>query len=157
MQKFCRCGGVILADTETWAVPLCGACYVKAGSPTQELVPRSAAELEVSSVPAEIEAKKNKAVLPLFTVMSEEIVRRFESGELTAETKGMKLPALINNLTKIIAAMNKSAVIIVNPGNGQAKDPSFLRANSTMHLTESEKKKRREAVDAEIVNPKETK
>jgi hypothetical protein len=27
LKKWCPCGGVILADTEDWAVPLCNACY----------------------------------------------------------------------------------------------------------------------------------
>jgi hypothetical protein len=29
-QKWCQCGGVILADTEEWSVPLCYACWEKA-------------------------------------------------------------------------------------------------------------------------------
>jgi hypothetical protein len=27
LKKWCPCGGVILADTEDWPVPLCNACY----------------------------------------------------------------------------------------------------------------------------------
>jgi hypothetical protein len=121
----------------------------------RDLVPRDKGELEVPNTAHAIEAKKNEAILPLFTVMSEDILRRFTSGEMAADVKDMKLTTLINNLTKLIAAINKSAIVIVNPGAGEKKDPTFLRANSAANLTEKEKKARREAVDAEIVDPKE--
>ena len=120
-----------------------------------ELVPRSVGELDTLNAPKAIEAAKNAAVLPLLDTMSAEIVRRFESGELADEFKKMKLPTLINNLTKIIAAMQKSAIVIVNPVVGEKKDSTFLRANSTMHLTEAQKKARREAaIEGEVVKEK---
>lgn len=124
--------------------------------PEKQLVKRDASELFAEpNIPAAIEVKKNQAVLPLFDTMSTEIVRRYESGELADEFKNMKLSSLINNLTKIIAAMNKSAIVIVNPGSGEKKDLTFLRANSAMHLTDAERQARRDAVDAEVIPPKE--
>lgn len=128
--------------------------------PAKVLVTRDPGELDFANAPKEIEKKKNESVLPVFTVMSEEILRRFETGELGSEVKGMKLSSLINNLTKLIAAMQKSAIVIVNPGAPQLKDPVHLRKNSAMHLTEAEKQARRDAanaVDAEVVDPKDAK
>ena len=31
-----ECGGVILADTEDWKIPVCNACYEGLGNPKQE-------------------------------------------------------------------------------------------------------------------------
>lgn len=30
-EKRCPCGGIILADTEEWNVPLCNECYERMG------------------------------------------------------------------------------------------------------------------------------
>lgn len=32
----CPCGGIILADTEDWKVPLCYECYVDIGEPAKD-------------------------------------------------------------------------------------------------------------------------
>lgn len=36
VQAYCPCGGVILADTEDWAVPICNECYEALGEPKTE-------------------------------------------------------------------------------------------------------------------------
>ena len=34
---YCPCGGIILADTEGWDVPVCDDCYVAMGEPVRPL------------------------------------------------------------------------------------------------------------------------
>ena len=36
MSDYCPCGGIILADTEDWTVPVCYECWVKLGEPEQD-------------------------------------------------------------------------------------------------------------------------
>ena len=36
MSDRCPCGGIILADTEDWNVPVCYDCYVELGEPEEE-------------------------------------------------------------------------------------------------------------------------
>ena len=102
---------------------------------------------------AAIEAKKNKAVLPLLDVFAGDVVRRIEDGSLAEEVAAMKVPQLITNLTKIIAAISKaSTVVVVPPAPGDHKDPTFLRAHSASGLSEHEREKRRkEVIEAEVV------
>ena len=100
-----------------------------------------------------IAAKKNKAVLPLLDVFAADVVRRIEDGTLAKEVAQMKVPQLITNLTKIIAAISKSStVVVVPPAPGDQKDPTFLRAHSAAGMSEHEReKRRREVIDAEVV------
>lgn len=35
-QKYCPCGGIILADTEDWKTPLCDECYTQIGEPEND-------------------------------------------------------------------------------------------------------------------------
>lgn len=35
-QRFCPCGGIILADTEDWTIPLCCGCWEDMGCPGNE-------------------------------------------------------------------------------------------------------------------------
>lgn len=35
-QAYCPCGGIILADTEMWKVPLCDECYTALGEPESD-------------------------------------------------------------------------------------------------------------------------
>lgn len=36
IQQYCPCGGIILADTEDWDIPLCYECYLEIGEPKEE-------------------------------------------------------------------------------------------------------------------------
>ena len=51
MSDKCPCGGVILADTEDWKIPVCCNCWEEIGSPIDEPV-------ILKKLQAEIEIKK---------------------------------------------------------------------------------------------------
>lgn len=101
----------------------------------------------------QIAQAKNRAIIPALEALANEIEEREKSGELAKELKTLKAPSLIHNLSKILTALKQaSPVVVVNhQAIGDTKDPSFYRANSATNLSDYERKKRREAIEAEIV------
>jgi hypothetical protein len=119
-------------------------------------LPKKTGEMTSTEQDRHIARLKNEATIPLLETLAEELSHRARSGELAEEFHGEKASKLINSLSKILTALQtRGPVVIVPPAAvGDGKDPSWFRANSATNLTEAERRKRREAVDAEVVEDK---
>lgn len=104
---------------------------------------------------AKIEEAKNTALEIGLTAIADDLVRRRDNGTLAKDIKQMKTGAILGQLTRIAAAIKQATVIAVGTGQPQ-RDPTTLKAQSAVHLSDHERAERRkkaEAVDAEIVEP----
>ena len=104
---------------------------------------------------AHISDLKNRSVIPALEACAKELEERAASGELAKELKGMKAGSIINNLTKILASIKSAAVVVMPSQQMPARDHTRLKAQSATHLSDFERKRRREAAeatDAEVVD-----
>jgi hypothetical protein len=97
---------------------------------------------------------KNRALEISLDAIAKEFEDRLASGDLASDLKSMKTSALLGNLTRISAAIKQAAVFVV-PGNTMPqRDPTALKAQSAIQLSDAQRLLRRkaaEATDAEIV------
>lgn len=98
---------------------------------------------------------KDRGLEVSFDALATELERRRDSGELAKELSTLKIGSLLGNLARAAAAI-KSAAVVVIPSNTPTHDPTALRAQSAIHLSEHERLERRRAAlakDAEIIPP----
>ena len=121
-------------------------------------------ELEPTLTPRQLRAKqeahisdlKNRSVIPALEKMAEELEERAKSGKLAEELKGMKVGSIVNNLTKILASIKTAGLVVVAQTGLPQRNPTALKAQSAVQLSDAQRKLRREAAeatDAEIVDP----
>lgn len=98
---------------------------------------------------------KERSLDASFEAMATEFERRVADGSLAKEMKKMKASTLLGSLTRLAAAVKQASVVVVGGGGGLAQhDPTALRAQSAVQLSDYERKERRrlaEATDAEVV------
>ena len=103
---------------------------------------------------AKIADAKDRSLDVSFEAMAVELERRSADGSLAEDLKGMKTGALLGNLTRMAAAIKQAAVIVVPNAGLQQRDPTALRAQSAVQLSDHERAERRrlaQATDAEVV------
>ena len=118
-----------------------------------DLTPRPEGQLTQAQREQQIAALKADTVIPLLEAARDVIQQWAKDGTLHQEMHGRKLSGLINDIAKLLTAAQPRGplVIVPQPAAGDAKDPSWFRAHSAVNLTEAERRKRQETVDAEIV------
>ena len=125
----------------------------------QELTPPPGPDLSPRQLrqvrQAKINDAKDRSLDVSFEAMAVELERRSADGSLAEDLKGMKTGALLGNLTRMAAAIKQAAVLVI-PGAGPQRDPTALRAQSAVQLSDYERQQRRraaEAEDAEVIPP----
>lgn len=118
-----------------------------------EITPRPEGALTQAEQEAQLASLRTQATIPILEVLAEEVAMRAKDGTLAQELHGMNASKLIGNLTKILTALqNRGPVIVVPQKAAGDREPSYYKANSATNLTEAERKRRREeAIDAEVV------
>lgn len=96
---------------------------------------------------------KTKSTVILLEALAEDFERRKQDGSLLRDLKGSKLTSAINSLTKMLAAIKQTGVVVVQPPQSAPQhDPSFYRAHSAVNMTDKEREAlRAKAVDATVV------
>ena len=119
-------------------------------------------EIEPSLTPRQLRARqearigqaKNDALEISLTAIATDLERRSADGSLTRDLAKMKVGSVLGQLTRIAAAIKQAAVLVVPHSVLPMRDPTTLKAQSAIVLSDEQRRLRRmaaEAQDAEIV------
>ena len=119
----------------------------------QPLVPKPIGEMTRAQQDAKIASLKAETVIPILEAARDVIKQWDKDGTLHQEMHGKKLGSIINDIAKLLTAVQPKGLILGVPvaAPGDSKDPSWFRANSATNLTDHEREQRRKAVDAEVL------
>ena len=87
---------------------------------------------------------RERAVVPALEALADELQERAKDGRLAEEMKGMRAGSLINNLSKILAAIKSvQPVVIPLKVPSDDKDETWFRANSAVNITPKQREMQR--------------
>jgi hypothetical protein len=118
--------------------------------PGPDLSPRQLRQARQSK----INDAKDRSLDVSFEAMASELERRSADGSLAKDLSTMKTGALLGNLTRMAAAIKQAALVVIPNGSIQQRDPTALRAQSAVQLSDHERQERRriaQATDAEVI------
>jgi hypothetical protein len=127
--------------------------------PMNEVVTEKDLPVLLKKLEQELALMQIEGAGPILDVFKKVIGEKAKDGTLYKEASKLKLGALIHNFTKMLTALQKKGPVVQNnilQAPGEAKDPSFYRAQSISNLTERQRDLRRRAVEADVVPEKET-
>jgi hypothetical protein len=96
---------------------------------------------------------KLETAIPVLEAARDVIAQWAKDGTLHQEMHNKKLSSVVNDVAKLISALQQRGPIIIvpQPAPADSKDASWFKANSSTNLSDLERKRRRETVDAEVV------
>ncbi len=131
-----------------------------------ELVPQTPAEssrpiakeekllAKIDDLKRENKRLKAQAGVPVLKAIKNEIIERAKSGKLAKEIKGRKFGSLVRDLKEVVALLEDKVpgVLIAVPQApaSEGKDVGYYKKNTPSNLTDYERKKRREIIEAEV-------